>query len=457
MTLDLLQRVVVPHRLALSYRDGETLGYNPGLNIWARLNDVSAEVLRWLRAGRDRDTLDNYLARRFGFEPEAATAKREESVKWCILRHLLYLDGEPAPPHLIRSDKPLQTVYWICTQACNLRCTYCYQEAMFRRPNELSTAEAKDLVDQVVEAGAQTFVITGGEPFSRRDLLDIAEYSKTKGLRTNVITNGHYIRKRNLTRIARVFDLVTISLDHMVPEHHDRQRGERSWERAMSGIDLLLDAGVKVDVNSVLSRYGLRDLGELLQLRHKKRIGVHKIMPQFPMGRGNTSRDDALTPDELIQLNDQIVELKHGDGLAQSSLRPEGSQSKKGSYRNHCGAGLSEVSVDPEGWVYPCKLLQYPQFRTENIRGRRLANIYSENELLRISRDTTVEMLTPCKDCIIKHHCGGGCRGIHFAFTKEYTKADPLFCSFLRRSFEAQAWSSTGELPGRRQTHFQAN
>jgi MoaA/NifB/PqqE/SkfB family radical SAM enzyme len=64
---------------------------------------------------------------------------------------------------------PLSTVYWICTQACNLRCTYCYQDASVARDRELSTAEGYDLVDQAIEAGARTFVFTGGEPFHRRD------------------------------------------------------------------------------------------------------------------------------------------------------------------------------------------------------------------------------------------------------------------------------------------------
>src|SRR5829696_3870670 len=96
--LDLLERVVVPSRLALPYRSGETLGYNPGLNTWARLDDVTAEVLRWLRAGRDRDALDEHLARRFKCEEPVARERRQESINWCVLRRLLYLDREPASP-----------------------------------------------------------------------------------------------------------------------------------------------------------------------------------------------------------------------------------------------------------------------------------------------------------------------------------------------------------------------
>jgi hypothetical protein len=51
---ELLLRVVVPSRLALIYRKGEMLGYNPGRNMWEHLEEDTAEVLRWLRAERNR-------------------------------------------------------------------------------------------------------------------------------------------------------------------------------------------------------------------------------------------------------------------------------------------------------------------------------------------------------------------------------------------------------------------
>jgi sulfatase maturation enzyme AslB (radical SAM superfamily) len=168
---ELLSRIVVPSRLALIYRAGETLGYNPTFNIWHRLSENTSEILRWLRAGRESSALEAHLVSRFGYTPLLARDSLLDSVKWCILRKLLYLDREPSAPALAPPANPLVTVYWICTQACNLRCTYCYQEATVARPKELSTEEAEGLVDQAVEAGVRTFVFTGGEPFVRRDLL----------------------------------------------------------------------------------------------------------------------------------------------------------------------------------------------------------------------------------------------------------------------------------------------
>jgi radical SAM protein with 4Fe4S-binding SPASM domain len=452
---ELLSRIVVPSRLALIYRAGETLGYNPTFNIWHRLSENTSEILRWLRAGRESSALEAHLVSRFGYTPLLARDSLLDSVKWCILRKLLYLDREPSAPALAPPANPLVTVYWICTQACNLRCTYCYQEATVARPKELSTEEAEGLVDQAVEAGVRTFVFTGGEPFVRRDLLRIARHSKNRGLRTTVISNGDYIKRRNIDEISEIFDVVTISLDHMIPEHHDEHRGKGSWQRALDAIDLLLKANVRVDVNSTLSRAGLQDVRELLRLKQTRKIGQHKIVPQFPMGRGSSHREDELTTSELLQLNDRLREEK--PQIAENTgsyIKPEGTYGTKGQCRMHCGAGMSEVSVDPEGWVYPCKLLQYPQFRTENIRNMRLAEIYSNNLNLNAIRGRVVDSLTPCKTCVIKNHCGGGCRGIHFSYTQEYLDAHPLFCAYLRRSFEAQAWDSTGILPPRRKAHF---
>ena len=324
------------------------------------------------------------------------------------------------------------------------------------RPDELTTAEGKILIDQAAEAGARAFIFTGGEPFNRRDLLELARHSRKRGLVTTIITNGHYINAKNVKEVAEIFHGVTISLDHGIAEHHDRNRGKGSWARAANAIDLLLEAGVDVDVNSTLSRLGLKDAEALLSFVRKRRIGMHRIVPQYPMGRGAQARADELTPAELLSLDDQLHRINQDlDDSGQNELELEGSATDKLTRRNHCGAGLSEVSVDPEGWVYPCKLLQYPEFRAGNVRDQHLTQIFDDHPMLQTARRRTVDALHPCKTCIIKNHCGGGCRGIHYSFTHDYIKAHPLFCAYLRNSFETQAWSSTGEIPASRKTEFQ--
>ncbi len=455
--MDILNRVIVPHRLALIYRGGQTLAYNPNLNLWEYLTDDIAEVIRWLRAGRDRQQLSAHLARRFAPVTNPGGERLEEILRWCVLRRLLYLDSEPVLPELAHPANPLQAIYWICTQACNLRCTYCYQSAAVPRSKELSTAEGMDLARQAVELGVTTFVFTGGEPFWRPDLLEVARYCRELGLVTNVITNGHFITRDNIVEVARTFHNVTVSLDHGLPKHHDRNRGEGSWAKAVSAIDLLVQAGCKVDINTVLSHYGLSDLSELLRFARQHKAAEHRIVPQFPMGRGGGSRarSGELTQEELLGVPDRLRQAnREASQAGETRVSAEGNYTDKMVRRNHCGAGLSEVSIDPEGWVYPCRLLQYPQFRTGNIRNQKLADIIAEHPALRSIRATVVDTLMPCKTCIIKYQCGGGCRGIHFSFTHEYVKAHPLFCAYLRRAFEARAWASTGVFPDARAEEF---
>jgi radical SAM protein with 4Fe4S-binding SPASM domain len=452
---DLLARAIVPSRLALIYRSGETLGYNPGLNTWDRLGEDTAEVLRWLRARRAKDELPAHLVRRFDYTSIKAAERLKEIVAWCVLRRLLYLDRHVELDSSGNASHLLSTVYWICTQRCNLRCKYCYQDAAVARPGELTTEEGKALVDQAVEAGASSFVFTGGEPFTRDDLFEIARYSRDRGLVTNVITNGHYITRKTIAEVAEIFDTVTLSIDHGRAEVHDRSRGSGSWIRAVHALDLLMEAGVTVDVNSVITSHGLSNVKELLQLIQSRRVSQHRVTPRFPMGRGANHEDDELSPGELLQLNHRLHEAKATlPDTDQAELRTEGAYSKKMQTRQHCGAGLSEISVDPEGWVYPCRLLQYPDFKGGNIRTKPLASIYRDNLALRAVRDTTADKLKTCKTCVIRKHCGGGCRGIHYSFTKEYLQSHPLFCAFLRDSFEHNAWQSTGSLPSPRAAGF---
>jgi radical SAM protein with 4Fe4S-binding SPASM domain len=215
---------------------------------------------------------------------------------------------------------------------------------------------------------------------------------------------------------------------------------------------------VAVDINSVLTRPGLPDVEKLLAFVQRRAIGQHRIVPQYPMGRGADTRWDELTPGQLLELDDNLHRATEALYVVPDENRTthstRASTSSKGVRRSHCGAGLSEVSVDPEGWVYPCKLLQYEQYRAANVRDRRLAEIFAIDPIIARFQRPFVNTLQPCTTCIIKNHCGGGCRGIHASFSNDWTIAEPLFCAQLRRSFELNVFATTGSVPPRQPARF---
>ena len=73
-------------------------------------------------------------------------------------------------------------VSWNITRRCNLKCVHCYIDAGLAEPGELNTKEALDVVDQMAEVGVPLILFTGGEPLTRPDFFEIAEYAKDRGI-----------------------------------------------------------------------------------------------------------------------------------------------------------------------------------------------------------------------------------------------------------------------------------
>ena len=76
-------------------------------------------------------------------------------------------------------------VIWEVTRACDLACKHCRAEANPRRhPDELTTAQALELIDQVADFGAPwpLFILTGGDPMKRADLSELVAHAAKRHL-----------------------------------------------------------------------------------------------------------------------------------------------------------------------------------------------------------------------------------------------------------------------------------
>ena len=82
---------------------------------------------------------------------------------------------------------------WEITLKCNLACQHCGSRAGHTRTNELSTAEALDLVKQMAEVGIKEVTIIGGEAFLRPDWLEIAQAITEAGMLCGMTTGGYGI------------------------------------------------------------------------------------------------------------------------------------------------------------------------------------------------------------------------------------------------------------------------
>ncbi len=84
-------------------------------------------------------------------------------------------------------------VSWMTTNQCNLKCVHCYQDAENATERELSTDEAKKMIDEIARAGFKLMIFSGGEPLMRPDIYELVAHAASRGLRPVFGSNGTLI------------------------------------------------------------------------------------------------------------------------------------------------------------------------------------------------------------------------------------------------------------------------
>jgi MoaA/NifB/PqqE/SkfB family radical SAM enzyme len=182
--------------------------------------------------------------------------RREESFTF---GRLLWRLGRRPPRSLVAPpERPIGAKLEI-TYACNLRCGFCYTDSprhTLQRTPELSDDEWRDVVRQSLELGIVEAVVTGGEPFLRKELtLGLIETLSAAGVGVTLNTNGWFVDEEVASRLGSLHGVTAhVSLDGARAGLHDGARGvPGSWRRAVEGIDRLLGAGVGVCVVHVVT------------------------------------------------------------------------------------------------------------------------------------------------------------------------------------------------------------
>ncbi len=173
--------------------------------------------------------------------------------------------------------RPLSVTYFVNGQ-CNLRCRGCF---FFEHPpepldaaTELDTHEATALIDDLARLGVPFLELVGGEPFLRRDLLDLARHARQRGLWCGVTTNGTRLDPRTAAEARRTFRTVFVSIDGFEAAH-DVVRGAGSYGRALAGLDALLTApgDALIGVSTILTPENLTTLPDFAAFLRRRGVG----------------------------------------------------------------------------------------------------------------------------------------------------------------------------------------
>ncbi|HUT48734.1 MAG TPA: heme d1 biosynthesis radical SAM protein NirJ [Alphaproteobacteria bacterium] len=204
-----------------------------------------------------------------------------------------YMNEIIAPTPLGKPRKPNgPVVIWNLIRRCNLTCKHCYSiSADVDFPDELSTAEVYEVMDDLRAFGVPVLILSGGEPLLRPDIFDVSRRAKAKGFYVGLSSNGTLIDETNIAAIADVgYDYVGISLDGIGATHDAFRRKEGAFAASMNGIRLCHAHGIKVGIRFTLTRDNQGDLPGLLALMEREAIDKFYLSHLNYAGRGNKNR-----------------------------------------------------------------------------------------------------------------------------------------------------------------------
>jgi radical SAM protein with 4Fe4S-binding SPASM domain len=309
------------------------------------------------------------------------------------------------------------------TRECNMKCSHCYINAAEKKlPDELSTEEAKMLIDQIAEVSHPLLILSGGEPLLRGDLYELIKYGNSKGLRMGLGSNGYLIDDIVAKKLKEVgIATVSISIDSSIPEQHDEFRGVKgAWEKAINACKTLRKNGVLVQVNTTLTQDNYDQIDDIMTLAES--IGVENFHLFFlvPTGRGKKLEDISAEKYEEMITNTFAKVHKHRLNV-RPSCAPQFMRIAKNmgldmrQWIRGCIAGMYYCRVFPNGDITPCP---YLPIKLGNVKEQSFKEIWFNSEVFKNLRNP----------CMLKGKCGicefnkicGGCRARAYGLSSDF-------------------------------------
>lgn len=342
-------------------------------------------------------------------------------------------------------------VVWNSTRTCNLKCRHCYMSSDAKKyQNELTTAEAKQFIDDLADFNVPVLLFSGGEPLIRPDFFELADYAAKKGVRPTLSTNGTLITPEVARKIKDIgVGYVGISLDGL-REVNDKFRGKAgAFEAAMNGIKNCVAVAQRVGLRFTINHHNIQELENIFDFIEEENINRVCFYHLVYSGRGNQMMDEDVTAEESRRAMDIIIRrtrdfeergLKkeiltvdnHCDGVymylkALQEGKDELAQQIKKYIAMNGGnrSGMAFAEVDPLGYVHPDQFTQHHTFG--NVRERKFGDIWQDttNPIMAGLKDRKPLLKGRCSKCKFLDNCNGNFRTRAEARTGDFWESDP--------------------------------
>lgn len=372
-----------------------------------------------------RTTDQNHLWRSAGY-------KKMNKRKILMQGHKIYSNVVYNLPYGYAPLPPV--IIWNITMKCNLRCVMCPFYGNHAIPintnDELNFIQIKNIISGIKKDYRKfpylPFIgITGGEPFSRDDMLSIFAYLKEKGFNFSVTTNFSLVNKDKIKRLLKIgVSDIRISLDG--PEEiHNRIRRRPVFTKIIENIKYVKSINPKMPIklNCTISRYNFGHLGYMVELAKelgsdlsfqyvqfldKHHVDLHKkVITQLLGDNYPTKVDvDSFNEEEIDFLVSEISQVKRlatekkvniyfTPELKMEEIKPYFLDLEGYRHSNKCLFPASSARIDSQGFMFPCVDYLYG-----NLKEKRFAEIWNNSRARKFRKTLKKAKLFPgCIRC----------------------------------------------------------
>lgn len=347
-------------------------------------------------------------------------------------------------------------IAWEITRRCNLRCVHCRSssEMEIQGHPDFSLDEAYRLIDDIVSYSQPVVVLSGGEPLTRKDVFEIAQYGTDKGLRMCLATNGTLVTDDICEKIKKAgIRIVSLSLDGADETVHDDFRSQKgAFAGTINAARLFKKHGIEFIINSSFTKRNQEQIPQVYRLAKELGATAWYMFMIVPTGRGEEIMNELITREDYDKILDWHYDMEKEEDLL--LVRPtcaphyyrvqlqrakeEGEKVKRRTLKfstggsKGCLAGQLICLIDVDGNVLPCSYFNLP---AGNVREKSFKEIWENSDLFKDLRDFK-KYKGRCGSCEFVNVCGG-CRARAYSVYGDYLEEEP-FCSHVPKRMERE-------------------
>ena len=347
-------------------------------------------------------------------------------------------------------------IAWEITRRCNLRCVHCRSssEMEIQGHPDFSLEEAYRLIDDIVSYAQPVVVLSGGEPLTRKDVFDIAQYGTDKGLRMCLATNGTLVTDETCEKIKQSgIRIVSLSLDGADETVHDDFRSQKgAFAGTINAAHLFKKHGIEFIINSSFTKRNQEQIPQVYRLAKELGATAWYMFMIVPTGRGEEIMNELISREDYDKILDWHYDMEKEEDLllvrptcAPHYYRVQLQRAKEGGEKvkrrtlkfstggsKGCLAGQLICLIDVDGNVLPCSYFNLP---AGNVREKSFKEIWENSDLFKDLRDFK-KYKGRCGSCEFVNVCGG-CRARAYSVYGDYLEEEP-FCSHVPKRMERE-------------------